>query len=331
MAVLNIEINPKYTDINVHPTKLEVKFSREDEVMRAIFHCVENALYAIPNVPQIERTSDPPKSIQTRGFTSYALDASDDYFIRKQNEILNAFTQPPEVLEHKLSESNSERIKYSILKDIEKQNRHSTFIDDETKNGWGFDRSILHVIGQVFETYILAEAGDVMVIVDQHAAHERLKYEELKAELAEKKVTSQMLLVPVTVNLTSGEYVTYCENSACLASMGFELEDFGNNTILVRATPEALDADELCNLIIEILDNMEVNKKEHISEKMERALYTIACKAAVKANHKFDNKQLEVLLNEVLDLGNINTCPHGRPIIITMTKKELEKEFKRIL
>ena len=76
---------------------------------------------------------------------------------------------------------------------------------------------------------------------------------------------------------------------------------------------------------------MEVNKKELISEKMERALYTIACKAAVKANHKFDNKQLEVLLNEVLDLGNINTCPHGRPIIITMTKKELEKEFKRIL
>lgn len=378
MAVLNIEINPKYTDINVHPTKLEVKFSREEEVLRAIFHCVENALYAIPNVPQIEHSpevksefkrdaadtsrqvsleaeqknktevpnaakapvlesvadiprEEPPKKAQQRGLTSYALDSSDDYFIRKQDEILNAFTQPPEILEHKLSESNSERIKYDILKDIEKQNKHSGLGEEDAEKGWGFDRSLLHVIGQVFDTYILAQAGDIMVIADQHAAHERLKYEELRAELSEKKVTSQMLLVPVTVNLTSSEYVTYCENSACLASMGFELEDFGSDTILVRATPEALDSDELANLIIEILDNMEANKKELISEKMERALYTIACKAAVKANHKFDNKQLEVLLNEILDLGTVNTCPHGRPIIVTMTKKELEKEFKRIL
>lgn len=395
MAVLNIEINPKLTDINVHPTKLEVKFSREDEVLRAVFHCVENALYAIPNVPQIERTPEvkseferdktdtsaqitipvsdsvfsvaenketaeiPEKSntipaekavnseeteiaekkvpeIKAEEIekddraTSYAMDISEEYFIKKQDELLNALIDPPKILEQKLSES-SKKIKYDILKEMDRNNNRNSFLDNTGEKAWGFNRENLHVIGQVFDTYILAEADDVMVIADQHAAHERLKYEELKEELSNKKVTSQMLLIPVTVNLTSGEYVTYCDNASCLAAMGFETEDFGNNTILVRATPEALDADELGNLIIEILDNMEANKKELMSEKMERALYTIACKAAVKANHKFDNKQLETLLNAVLDLGNINTCPHGRPIVITMSKKEMEKEFKRIL
>lgn len=409
MAVLNIEINPKFTDINVHPTKLEVKFSREEDVLRAIFHCVENALYAMPNVPQIERqtavksefkrdsadlssqvafdvpTEDKKELPEVKVFkpdfsaqdntaaggaaaenatvrekadnlpqsgkeadnaktenntevivpgknSTYALDASDEYFLRKQKELVDTYLNTDKVPVDKLRENRSEWVKYNIIRDIEKENRRSSFRDAAWgKDNWGFDRRMLRVIGQVFDTYILAEAGDTMIIADQHAAHERLKFEELKKELANKKVTSQMLLVPVLVKLSPNEYVTYCRNKSCLESMGFELKDNGDNSVLIHATPEALDAEELENMLIEILDNMAKYQKELVTEKMERALYTIACKAAVKANRKFDNKQLEVLLNAVLDMGNINTCPHGRPIIITMSKKELEKDFKRII
>ncbi len=410
MAVLNIEINPRHVNINVHPTKLEVKFSREEEVISSIYHAVENALYALPNVPQIEHktpvkttfTRDkadtsaqvsmptevpkaPPSGIswqeaksistppapapkavdaKTKEMTSYALDATNEYFTKKQAELISSGKAEEILLEQKVAEdfSSSRKISYLTQTPQDMPSQPTAPAEDaadavlpettssakvtaaealpaetpsarssESSDKWGFDRENVRIIGQIFGTYILAQSGDTMIIADQHAAHERLKYEELKRELAEREVTSQMLLVPVTVDLSAGEYVTYCENAVRFAEMGFEIEDFGSNTLLVRATPEALDEDELKDLVIELIDRFAENSREIISSKMERALYTIACKAAVKANHSFDLKQLEVLLNAVLDLENINTCPHGRPIIITMTKKELEKEFKRIV
>lgn len=365
MAILNIEINPRHTDINVHPTKLEVKFSREEDVMRAIYYAVRNALYAIPNVPQIEHDTEPTRtaflrdSISTANqveitapvtekvpeaqpaaeppkppaVTSYAFDASNEYFIKKQNEIASAGIQPAVPLTQSAAEDEPKNATiHKLTETLENPEPAAAQASaPAAADAWGFDRDSVRVIGQAFDTYILAEAGDTMIIADQHAAHERLKYEELKRELAAREVTSQMLLVPVTVELTAGEYVSYCENAAHFAEIGFEIEDFGANTLLVRATPEPIDTDELKALIIELIDRFSDTDGEIIAEKTERALYTIACKAAVKANHRYSVKELETLLTAVLDLENINTCPHGRPIIVTMTKKELEKEFKRIV
>lgn len=363
MAILNIEINPRHTDINVHPTKLEVKFSREEDVMRAIYYAVRNALYAIPNVPQIEHnaesarttflrdsistanqeeiaasitekvpepkpTSEPPKP---HAVTSYAFDSSNEYFIKKQNEIVGGSVQPTVPFTQSAAEDKPKNAAINKLTEALKAPEPVAAHADAPADVWGFDRDSIRVIGQVFDTYILAEAGDTMIIADQHAAHERLKYEALKRELAAREVTSQMLLVPVTVELTASEYVAYGENAARFAEIGFEIEDFGTNTLLVRATPEPIDTDELKALIIELIDRFSDTDGEIIAEKTERALYTIACKAAVKANHRYSVKELETLLAAVLDLENINTCPHGRPIIVTMTKKELEKEFKRIV
>ncbi len=400
MAVLNIEINPKFIDINVHPTKLEVKFSGESDIFRAVFHAVENALFAIPNVPQIEhkktvkteflrdgattasqvsfdlapqkshswqsavsnqKAEDTKQAKTVEGVTSYALDASNEYFVKKQNELLGADGE----LKQAAAETPAIEMKIDILeriktsggenfmteKEVSKETTETlsqsdtiqsdpiTDVENQSdaskaaafKEIWGFDKESVRVIGQIFSTYILAEAGDTMIIADQHAAHERLKYEELKKELASKEVISQMLLIPLAVDLSAAEYAIYQENKEKFFEMGFEIDDFGDATILVRATPEALDESELKSLIVELIDRFGENRNEIISEKMEYALYTIACKAAVKANHSFDLKQLEVLLKAVLDLERINTCPHGRPIIITMTKKELEKEFKRIV
>ena len=363
MAILNIEINPKCTDVNVHPTKLEVKFSNEEDVLRSIYHCVQNALYAIPNVPQIEREkpekrefsrdsvtlksqleikpakkpektpSAPVKEIakpepKKKEKSEYAVNNTNEYFVKRQEEIVNAFQGIAEVKEQKVSENIAESVKMDILTKMEEENSAGV-ISQEL--GWGFDAENVRVIGQIFNTYILAQSGDTMIIADQHAAHERLKYEELKKELEKREIVSQLLLVPVTVDLTASEMAAFSENAGRFAEMGFELEEFGTNTLILRATPEPLDEDGLKNLVIELIDGFLENKQEIISEKMQRALYTIACKAAVKANHKFDNAQLEALLKEILALKNINTCPHGRPIIVTMSQKELEKEFKRIV
>ncbi|MBR4723201.1 MAG: DNA mismatch repair endonuclease MutL [Clostridia bacterium] len=354
MAILNIEINPKFTDVNVHPTKLEVKFSNEEEVFRAIYHCVQNALYEIPNVPKIERAK-PEKSEFLRDSitirrqeiikpepkkptvkpqdikktkSEYAVKNDNEYFVKKQEEIVEAFRGIEELKEQKISETTGEDVKIDILTKMERENSAGSVLSEQD---WGFDADDVRIIGQAFNTYVIAQSGDTMIIADQHAAHERLKYEELKKELEKRKVTSQILLVPVVIDLTAGEMAVFSENAQNFADMGFELEEFGNNTLLLRATPEPLDEEGLKGLVIELIDQFENNKQEIISEKMQRALYTIACKAAVKANHKFDTFELETLLKEILALKNINTCPHGRPIIITMSKKELEKEFKRIV
>lgn len=387
MAILNIEIDPKFTDINVHPTKLEVKFSREDEVMGAVYHTVRNALYAIPNVPKIEhkpsiKSRFSRDSITTKSqielesskkaeekselrenekeekralwektvpyeseslkekqeFDSYELDNSKEYFIKKQSEVavasITAAGNVQMAAEDLSYNKGVEKITVPTpIYEEKAEPKTAELVQDMQSDGnkWGFSEDNVRVIGQLFGTYILAEAGDVMIIADQHAAHERLKYEELKRELSKQEVVSQMLLLPVTVELSATEYVTFSENRERFSEMGFEIEDFGGNTLLIRATPEALPEDELKSLVIELIDRFSDKHPEIITEKMERALYTIACKAAVKANHAYSLKELENLLFAVLALENINTCPHGRPIIITMTKKELEKEFKRIV
>lgn len=373
MVVLNIEINPQFTDINVHPTKLEVKFSNESEIYRSVYHGVKNALYALPNVPQIERKAtvktefvadtakvssqeeisapikieekpvkttsvyeptagsawnavevdkkcDAPKPVvEKKKLTTYKMDTSPEYFHEKQKEC-NREADLKKIEYYNMVAENLEKSKYEEENTLEVK-----------KEVWGFDTENIRVVGQIFDSYIIAESGDTMIVADQHAAHERLKYEALLKEISTKTITPQILMFPVICDLSPSEYVCYLENEQEFADMGFEIESFGSNSLLIRATPEALDEDELKHAVIEIIGNFAANKTSAITEKTQRALYTIACKSAVKANHKFDNLQLEKLLKEVFALENINTCPHGRPIIISMTKKELEKEFKRIL
>jgi DNA mismatch repair ATPase MutL len=249
--------------------------------------------------------------------SSYKLDISPEYFANKQEEADRATDQKRKEMYHMVAELM--------------QGPAYSEPEEKEETPWGFDTENIKVVGQIFESYVIAQSGDTMIIADQHAAHERLKYEALKKDLESKQVTPQILMFPIICDLTPAEYVCYMENEQEIAQMGFETESFGTNSVLIRATPEAFDEDDLKQVFVEILDNFAENKTSVITAKMERALYTIACKAAVKANHKFDTVQLEKLLKEVFTLKGINTWPHGRPIIITMTKKELEKDFKRLL
>ena len=405
MAVLNIQIDPSFMDINVHPTKLEVKFANEKAVRNAVYYAVKNALYALPNVPEIERIDkntgevlfkrdtaveqiDIPSVKQSpdiKPAQSYSSSTSKEEnrssvhagMLAKQNKMVffndstpntNTFapSAPPvfyndanintksdistsdhyEIISTPsaaISNNSSEMNKFAQQSTLESKNpetdtdstdinpiTNTDEINVETRDNVFIDE-YFKIVGQVFSTYIIAEKGDKMLLIDQHAAHERLKYEELKKALENKQIMSQILIEPVIVKMTPSELSAFFEVQNELQNMGFECDEFGDNEVIVRSAPGDLDSGEVEELLLELVTNASVLKHELITEKNERMLYTIACKSAIKANHHLSTQEMETLVRNVLRLKNINTCPHGRPIIITMSQKEIEKEFKRIV
>lgn len=377
MAVLNIDINPSQIDINVHPTKMEVKFSNEKAIYNAVYYGVKNALYEIPNVPKIERVTDEfkrdapkeqlnlsdmadalPKNMMKRPETA-SYNPRVNHFLKNggdtkteadvkierdtKNILLKTDEKPDFIKTKSKAEFPSSRFvsvasPKTELKplipdrgDTKTEEEQYEPKNDESEKETVFTDEYFEIVGQVFDSYIIAEKGNEMMIIDQHAAHERLKYEELKEDMASKNVMSQMLIEPVIVNLNGSEMTAYRENKNLLDNIGFESEEFGEDAVIIRSAPGEAEIGEVEPLILELLSQGEELKNELITEKYERLLYTIACKAAVKANMKMSAAEMEHLVRSVLRLKNINTCPHGRPIIITMSKKEMEKEFKRIV
>jgi len=376
MAVINIDINPAMIDINVHPTKQEVKFSDESLVYRAVYHSIKNALYSTVNIPKIEMEKEeevfipptkpepeykpketaypgefkkelfvkeervslekPKRPDEKEDTLFYNIRNDEDYFSKKQEETAKR-NNTPTVMEQmtgmmsekKEPEQQPENISVEEKKETEVSGQKNEQV--EMQETGILKKRPIRVVGQVFNTYIIVESEGEMLIIDQHAAHERLMYEKLKKDIAEKKVVSQGMLVPVVVNLNPLEYAAFSEYKEKIDEMGFETEDFGGDAIVIRSTPYDMDSGDMEDLMIGIITSFAENKNEIITEKQDRLLYTIACKAAVKANHTLSLDEQKNLAERVLDFDNINTCPHGRPITIAMTKKELEKLFKRIV
>ena len=367
MAALNIEIDPHNIDINVHPTKLEVKFSDEGGVYRAVYHAVKNAIYSLPHVPEIERVTPEPEPepapipkeaekwdtaklpAQKGGFGAYERKPVfipggnlperkpiENFFPAKRDYPKQDIPQQPKKpAEFVGFASNEEKDEYfrrrqeelsgigdAPLSELRTQQEQVHGIAELPRN--------FRVIGQLFATYILVEEDDSLLLIDQHAAHERIKYEELKKQLAGRKITAQVLMVPVPVQLSPVEESLFEEHKDALDELGFEAEA-KDGKFFITAVPSPMDEDELVNLFVELLTKLGENREEVIGKAKERLTYTIACKAAIKANHKFTDLEMYELVRRVFELPNINTCPHGRPIVIKMTKKELEREFGRTL
>ncbi len=399
VAVLNLEINPAFVDINVHPTKLEVKFSNESMIYQAVYHSVKEALYRIADIPKMKtfeqvkkevtapnhdiikgeqlklelsekqpiKTTDrqaikaeptpeqtksniEPKKVQNEDSEkreielareelrkAFPLDkdnslkiAAPDFFSDRTKPV-KASEKPTDV-----SEINSKNVSPKI--DAEKEIISSNELNRPTDNPQPTaevpevkEEKNFRLVGQLFDTYIIIEIDDEMRIIDQHAAHERLNYEDLKKESENRSTYSQGLAIPAVVKLSSTEFPVFEENAEFISSLGFEAEDYGGGNVIIRSIPNAMVNDDIAETFVEIIQQLADNKREIITEKKERLLYTIACKAAIKANHRLDGKEQTELVKRVLSLENINTCPHGRPIMMTMTKKDIEKNFRRIV
>ena len=375
LAVLNIEISPEDIDINVHPTKLEVKFSDEREIYQAVYYGVKDALYAIPNVPKIERseksTFEADKNREQLTLSDLAKNLPEretvrDTYIPKTmtkrpetsgyDPTKNPFLQETPIYKETEKASAKEEFynetpvvdiplekKYEVLlnTDLSRTVIESPKIEDtvqeeeilvktEAENNVFID-DYFEIVGQVFDTYIIAQKGDEMLIIDQHAAHERLKYEELKRDAEQKTVMPQMLIEPVVMDVTGAEMDAFSENAQTFDEMGFECDIFGENSIIVRSVPGDIELGEVEIVMGELISQAQNLKKELITDKKLHLMYSVACKSAIKANNRLDESEMKALVRDVLRLENINTCPHGRPIIITMSKKEMEKEFKRIV
>ncbi|MDE5679266.1 MAG: DNA mismatch repair protein MutL, partial [Lachnospiraceae bacterium] len=193
------------------------------------------------------------------------------------------------------------------------------------------NRREYRILGQIFDTYWLLAFQDKLFIIDQHAAHEKVKYERLIHRFQEKEIVSQNLVPPIVVTLSAREEQTFLSYQDVFAGLGFEIEEFGGSEYAIRSVPTDLYGCQEKELFLEVLDELFDGPLYKNLTVVEEKLASMACKAAVKGNHAFSTSEMEALIDELMTLDNPYNCPHGRPTIISMSKYEIEKKFKRIV
>ncbi|MBR4766293.1 MAG: DNA mismatch repair protein MutL, partial [Clostridia bacterium] len=179
-----------------------------------------------------------------------------------------------------------------------------------------------------FKTYIIAEYNQKIIVIDKHAAHERIIYEKLKKTDSER--TAQVLLSPVSVRLNSEEYSSILSNTEILKEAGFDVVDFGQGSVLVNECPMEISADEVSETITEIAGNLAENKQSVYFDKLDNIFHSVACRSAIKAGNITSRYEMEVFAKHLLADPSVKYCPHGRPVLIEITKRELEKNFGRV-
>ena len=187
----------------------------------------------------------------------------------------------------------------------------------------------LRLVGEVFKTYIITERGSELCLIDKHAAHERILFEQLARDYG--SVPSQMLLVPVQVNLTAAEKQAVLQNLDLLTDAGIEAEDFGGLTVVVRAVPADVPVDDVEDMIVELAAKLADGGRDALREKTEWVLHSIACRAAIKAGDRTNAAEMLALAQRIMDGTVPPFCPHGRPCVLKITRKELEKQFGRLV
>lgn len=325
-AVLNIEVDPSAVDVNVHPSKTEVKFTDEKAIYDAVYWGVKNMLYEKPYVPAVESITKKPAEPVRPARTEAPKEQNP--IVAHVQKSLDTFGKKsgfhkiePVKKEASKTFAAEERVKYEPKP--EEKPAQQTIAAEETDD--------FTLIGQIFDTYLIAQKGSDMLLIDQHAAHERLNYEALKKKRDENEPAGQLFLVPEVISLSDSDMVVWEENREFFKSIGFETDKMGENDIMIRSAPYGTDVSDSGDVIREILtllsDKRHDNRRTYLEE---RAMYTVSCKAAIKANMAISPLEQRELIKKVLALPGINTCPHGRPIMIKMTKEKIEKEFKRI-
>lgn len=361
--VLNISIDPEFVDVNVHPAKTEIKFSNENRVYDILFHAVSNALKG-GFAPAQTKTDTPsaPKSVYPTAYSKPVPEKPDTEVVKEymdnllRSDEVEISEKLPSVTQDKgmiysdfnfldnVTASNSEKapqVEESLFTetvtfrevDDEAQKAEPVQVQTPTETSMFEMKELPTVAGQIFDTYILCTLGDKFYMVDQHAAHERLRFEKLKKSYYSNERMSQILLSPIILKLEYSETRTVLDNLDTFAGFGFDIEDFGSGSIIVNATPIQGSESDIRDLILEICEAIDQMGRYSIAEFEERALDMISCKYAIKANHKLNLAEMTDLVEKVWDMegDGIATCPHGRPIKIEFTKTEIEKMFKRIV
>ncbi|WP_304507290.1 DNA mismatch repair endonuclease MutL [Anaerotignum sp.] len=351
--VLNLEVAPSQVDVNVHPAKLEVRFKNDDEVYDFFYRGICKALEEQVLIPQVnwdKKTNE--KNIEKSPVVEQQkIEELPSYQEVMENSFSENSSSSPSVgktvdqlLNRKTVSQNQVRQSaepFLIEPTVAEEKTLNTEVDGkineikEVKEEASMPKADpffkqYKIIGQIFQTYWMIEQGDCLYLIDQHAAHERILYEELMSRFKEEQVISQKLLVPQMLNLTPVEVEVLKENRSLLEDFGFEFEVFTGNQYALKSVPYLLKEPSGVGFFTEILDSLSEQKIRSVYDMKLLAVATMACKAAVKGHDRLSFQEAEAMIGRLLKLENPFTCPHGRPTIIEMTKYELEKKFKRI-
>jgi len=308
VVVLKIDTDPTLIDVNIHPSKNDIKFSKIDYLAELITKTINDAL---TNTLLVKEVEERIPTIVNR------IELKEQ---EKQEELKDNSTQLS-LIEEVVDKEDYKEVEVKVNTSSEKK---------ETKNE-EIRSLVLRPLTIIHKTYIIAESDDGYYIIDQHAAHERINYERVKKEFEERKINRTSMLIPLTLELSSSDFIKIKERLDVFDKFGFTIEEFGLNTIVVKEHPTWLRAgyeDETINKIIELI----INEKDFDDIKFnDRLISTIACKSSVRANEEISLEQADQILKDLVLCDNPYNCAHGRPTIIHYSNYELERMFKRVM
>ena len=313
--ILNLEMPADLYDINVHPTKMKVRFKNESEIYRIFYHAIKSAILSkdfLGNNEQEEKKKDYVEN-EFKFLTSH--------FGRENNNVISRI--------HGEVSKENDNIKAGEKRTITLDNEKQETQDGQELIKRENQRKVDYVYkGILFRTYIVVEIGNEIYLIDQHAAHERLLYEKIKANYKSNiKTNSQMMLIPEVHDLTHKEIEFVKNNLEMFQNIGFDIELFGENSVKINGIPDIDYRVNSKNVFLDTLDEMITNERSTSKDVEERFIATVACKAAVKANMDLTPQEVDNLIQNLLVLKNPYTCPHGRPTTIKFSKEEIEKRI----
>ena len=343
-CVLNIECNASFVDVNVHPAKIEVRFANEKPVFELVYYGVKNAIEMLDTPKEASFSSSRPAQTTVNGRIDFFKpqqeavtqmkfkqeQSADDFWRVASTSPVSKKPEYDEDLDNgaqKTARLDLEKITRPTAE--EKAENEPKAVESLPKKDSAQEVDIpdFRLVGEIFKTYIIIEMDGDCYMIDKHAAHERMNYEALKAST---QIASQVLLTPEAVRLSREEYNAVISNLDLYSKCGFLIEDFGNSTVLVRECPSILDGEDVAGLVQETSAKLLEGKTDITPEQMDWIFHSTSCRAAVKAGDKTSPYEMELFVKKLLANPNIRYCPHGRPVMIKLSKYDIEKQFGRI-
>lgn len=353
-CVLNIELNPAQVDVNVHPAKTEVRFANEKPIFDLVYYAVKTAIENDRTVKEVEFKENPIYRQESKNVCqnndNKSFQAKFDFFKKKDEppsqQVIK--TKPRENFwqveapkpEYKIARDEKPKARVDINIEYEEPEEISTAESEDAPKELDIEKVVItdendnenfipnfKLIGEAFKTYLIVEIENELYFIDKHAAHERMNFERFKAQAT---VETQMLLAPIAVNLTKDEFIAISENVELIKKCGFELEEFGESQIIVRAIPSLVDGDSVKDLMLEIAQKLLEHKTDILPDKIDWIYHSASCRGAVKAGDYTSRQEQEMFVKKLLSMPNIRFCPHGRPVFIKMSKYDIEKQFGRV-
>ncbi len=348
-CVLHLTLPPQAVDVNVHPAKTEVKFLSEKAVFDCVHYGVLAALNKTPDRPAVQFKQTPPpvekpapapaprqdtffRTMTPAAYKTFSAAMADAPQPRKEAAIaaagklerpanmpLREYVKLPTV-DNPTQAPPAPKPVPKPIPQPEPPEPIQEALEMPAALPW-------RLVGELYNSYVLVEQGEDAYLIDKHAAHERILFEKLKA--SQEKISSQLLISPVSVRLNPDAAGELLGNRPLLEELGFEIEEFGENTVLLRQIPMDLDPDAAAEAVETVAADLIAGRRERKDTVRDEVLHTVACKAAIKAGWHNDEKELLAVAEQVMSREELKYCPHGRPICISLSKKQLEKQFKR--